>query len=144
MFTQPNALYTAYGPDLNGNIIAVEVPVPRNLWGFFSTKDQADTMLPFVKKVSPDAEIFDGLNLDLFIPVTYLDETTKIWVFKGTAKDPAGNVHAVDELAGSLSDRFVKPNVFVDSHVDRPAGEKTKVLVPAWITTDLAELHWTK
>ena len=126
MFTAPNAQY-------NGG------PVPPNLWPFFSTKSQAETLLTLVKSIAPDVVLVDGLGLDLWIPVTYLDEDTKIWVFKGAvpSTNPNNPALGLDEFAGSLWDRQTKPNPFVD-------GVGGKTLIATAITTDLVQLKWGK
>ena len=125
MFTQPSA---------RGND---GQPVPRNLWPFFSTSSQATTILGVVKALSPDAQIFDGLYMDVFIPVQYADEDCKIWVIKGTVTNPNGGPPlAIDEFVGSLWDRQFRPNPFVD----RPG----KTLLATPIAPDLAQLSWGK
>ena len=134
MFTQPNAEYKVTSFDDNGNPIDTWVPVPANLWPYFSTKDQATTLLPKVQGVCPNVQLLDGLGLDLFIPVRYLDATTKIWVYKGTVQTGGFN-RGLDEYTGSLWDRQFKPNPFVDG-----IGGPNLIAVP--ITTDLVQLKW--
>lgn len=137
MTTQPNAMYTVY--TFQG---AVTIPVPQNLWRFFSTKAQAQAMLAKAQVLDPTATLTDGLNSSLWIPVTYNDDTTKIWVISGKATQGhvvgfTGDVNNPDlflEFAGSLYDRFVGGRYWGD----RP-GE---ALVANEIAPGLVELHW--
>ena len=130
MFTQPNAEYKTVQFDENGNPIETWIPIPPNLWPFFSTESQATNLGAKVRGICPNAQLLDGLNLDLWIPVRYLDKITKIWVYKGSIGD-----RGLDEFAGSLWDRQFKPNPFVDG-----VGGPNLIAVP--ITTDLVQCKW--
>lgn len=147
MFSQPNAEVMTTSWNEQGQPIETWGPVPQGLWDYFSTQEQAEKLLKEnVLPVVKNATLMDGLNLDLFIPVRYLDETTKIWVVKGTwATNLTLNsttTCAIDEYAGSLCDRQIKPNPFVD-------GTGGPNLIPVPITVDgqftgLAQLKWGK
>jgi hypothetical protein len=130
MFTQPNAEQKVVEFDPEGNPVESWVPVRESLWPYFSTKDQATTLETAVKKICPSAVLVDGLNLDLWIPVRYLDAFTKIWVYKGMIGE-----RGMDEYAGSLWDRQFRPNPFVDQ-----SGGPNLIATP--ITTDLVQLKW--
>lgn len=141
MFTQPQAEYKTTQFDEQGNVTETWIPVPRNLWDYFATQKQAEKLLTAnVKPVVADAELMDGLNLDLFIPVRYTgDGTDKIWVIKGT-RVIGGLTWSIDEYAGSLCDRRIKPNPFVDGH-----GGPSLIPVPITVdgvSTGIAQLKW--
>lgn len=145
MFTAPNAEYKVTEFDDQGNSVETWIPMPQNLWDYFATEEQAQKLLTDkVKPVCSNAELFDGLNLDLFIPVRYLDKVTKIWVVKGTVvishTANSQTTWAIDEYVGSLCDRQIKPNPFVD-------GQGGPNLIPVPITVDgestgIAQLKW--
>jgi hypothetical protein len=137
MTTQPNAVYTVF--TFQGSVV---IPVPKNLWQFFSTKAQAQAMLAKVQQIDPTALLTDGLNSALWIPVTYMDSDTKIWVISGKATQghvvgftgDLNNPDQFEEFAGSLYDRSVVHNFWVD----RPGD----VLSAYEIAPGLAELHF--
>lgn len=135
MFTQPNAEQKVVDFDEQGNPVESWIPIRPSLWSYFSTKEQAESIQAKVTSVCPNASLIDGLNVDLFIPVRYLDDTTKIWVYKGTITGADGNVRGLDEYAGSLWDRQTQPNPFID-------GVGGPNLIVKDITTDLVELKW--
>ncbi len=149
MFSQPNAEYMTTEWNEQGQPVETWGPVPQNLWDYFSTESQATELLR--KKVLPipgmtGVQLLDGLGLDLFIPVRYLDDTTKIWVVKGiwtTNFTPNSTTPcAVDEYVGSLCDREIKPNPFVDG-----VGGPNLIPVPISVDgqfTGLAQLKWGK
>ncbi len=141
MFSQPQAEYKTVSFDEQGNPIETWGLVPQNLWNYFATEAQAKNLLAmYVKPVVATAELFDGLGLDLFIPVRYTgDKTDKIWVIKGTTSLQS-QPWSIDEYAGSLCDRRIKPNPFVD-------GVGGFNLIPLPITVDgvstgIAQLKW--
>lgn len=141
MFTQPQAEYKTTSFDEQGNPTDTWAPVPRNLWDYFSTQEQAQILLQnHVKPIAADSIVLDGLNVDLFIPVRYVgDKTERIWVIKGTVQLQQ-QTWSIDEYAGSLCDRRIKPNPFVDG-----SGGPTLIPVPITVdgvSTGIAQLKW--
>lgn len=117
MLTQPSAKIQTTSFDPNGQPVETWAPIPRNLWQNFSTEAQAQSALAAVQKLSPNAYLYDGLNVDAWIPVEYVDDgtNTKIWSIGGTYQaSPSGPAMAIDEYAGDLFDRKVHPNPFYD------------------------------
>ncbi len=137
MFTQPNAEQKIVEFDPDGNPVETWIKVRPDLWNMFATEKQAESIKAKVIAICPDAQLMDGLNLDIWIPVRYLDDTTKIWVYKGSIKGADGNVRGLDEYAGCLRDRGIKPNPFVDG-----VGGPDLIAVP--ITVDLVQCKWGK
>lgn len=80
-------------------------PVERERWGYFCTEDQGKELLLKVQKLVPDAQLLDGLGSYMPWPITYLDDTTKMWMILGTM--PNGD--SVAEYAGQLYDRMMWP-----------------------------------
>jgi hypothetical protein len=134
MFTQPNAEQKVTTFDDNGNPIDTWIPIRPDLWPFFSTQDQATSLMSKFMALAPNVKLLDGLGLDWFIPVRYLDLTTKLWVFKGVVPSPS-YIRGLDEFAGSIYDRQFKPNPFIDG-----VGGPNLLAVP--ITTDLVQCKW--
>jgi hypothetical protein len=130
MLTQPKALYRADSLDENGQIQSSWIPVPENLWKYFSTRDQAvDIAANITADISPSVELIDGLGVALFIPVIYLSQDEKMWLANGTTTKPDQTARMFSEWAGWLHDRHL-------------TTEKGEDLVAQVISTDLVELHW--
>ncbi len=107
MLIQPPVFYS---------VGAFTIPLPENLWQFFSTHEQAQEVLKKVLLVVPDAQIVDGTRF-LTMPVQSIDDTVKIWLINGTYNDGQ-----VSEYAGSLFDRQSQPNVWIDKNPNGSVG----------------------
>jgi hypothetical protein len=114
--------------------------VLESLWGFFSTRDQAEAILPKVRAVVPDAEIYDSAS-EFGQPFMYLDQVTRLWAFRGKA--PFGDVSLnIKEAAGWLFDRQEKPQPFVDTNPDTSLGGP--FLAVSNVGNGFGQLHWQK
>lgn len=126
MLNQPPVFYS---------VGAFTVPLPENLWQFFSTRAQAEEVLVHVTKVVPDAQIVDGTRF-LTMPAQSADPDVKIWLINGTF-----NGGQVSEYAGALFDRQSQPNVWVDKNPDSSTGG-TQIHVTQY--GQYCELSWRK
>lgn len=132
MFKQPPAEKLETSFTANG-ITSAWVPVDRSIWGYFCTEEQGKMLLAKVTPLASDAQLLDGLGYDLFVPVRYLDDTTKMWVIVGTL--PNGAV--INEYAGKLYDRMLRPNP-----ADGSNWGPNLAAIPLF--PDLAQLQWVK
>jgi hypothetical protein len=137
VLTQPHALYTVSEMSENGQLTSKQIPVPENLWKYFSTRKQAAGMQQrTLSDVSPSAStVFDGLNTVLFIPVLYLNDDERIWVTAGYTTEPDSTKRKYIEYCGWLFDRKTHP---------APGDGDGDTLVAQVISTDLVELHWSE
>lgn len=150
MFTQPPAEQEVTTFDeATGKSVTAWVPVLESLWTYFATSAQADQILAKAQNLVAGAVLIDGLGTDIFIPVRYLTgdqnpSNVKMWVLKGTFREINGTIDGIDEWAGNLYDRSIKPNPFVDNHGGTLGGPDliaTPITVDG-VSTGLAQLSW--
>lgn len=108
-------------------------PLYQGMWKFVCTAPQAEIVLEAVRKVIPNAEIYDaGQQLNFGLAIVYLDMITKFWGITGT--DPAGN--QIMESAAWLFDRKTQPLPMTDGE-GGPNIHETPI--PG---TGMAQLSW--
>jgi hypothetical protein len=132
MLRQPKAIYRVDSIDPNGQLISAWIPVPENLWVYFSTVEQAQQMKEAIQRdvASSDVSVVDGLGVALFIPVRYLTEDERMWLADGTTSKPDGMLRRYSEWTGGLHDRKLTTE------------KNGKTLTAQVIASDLVELHW--
>jgi len=137
MLTQPKALYTVSEMSEDGQLVSKQIPVPENLWKYFSTRKEAAAIQSrTLADLSPSAStVFDGLNTLLWIPVMYLSEDERIWATGGYTTEPDGTKRKYIEYCGWLFDRKRQP---------APGDGGGDTLIAQVIAADLVELHWAE
>jgi hypothetical protein len=131
MLRQPKARYRADSIDENGQLESAWIPVPENLWVYFSDRETAKQMADAIKRdVSTNVEVMDGLGVALFIPVVYLTQDERMWLANGSTTKPDGTARRYSEWTGGLHDRKLTTE------------KNGKTLTAQVIASDLVELHW--